>query len=134
VDEAVWDASSPREKVLVSGLIDWVELGQIHSFVERANPGAALTAIQAETLGLVRALADEGLFVIGDLTAADGRFVAWTTSPEDSLKRIHHEYVDRFDDKDSWPWYCWLDLTAEGDRVARETEAKLNQATETSTG
>ena len=134
MDEAVWDASSPREKVLVSGLIDWVELGQIHSFVERANPGASLAAIQAETLGLVRALADEGLSLIGDLTAVDGRFVAWTTSPEDSVKRIHHEYVERYDDKDRWPWYCWLDLTDEGDRVARAIEAKLNQVTDTSTG
>jgi hypothetical protein len=80
----------------------WVELGQVYSYVERANP-----EIEAETLDLVRA---------------------------DSLKRIRHEYVERYDDKDRWPWYCWLDLTDEGDRVARAIEAKLNQVTDTSTG
>jgi hypothetical protein len=50
VDQAAWEASSPREKVLISGLTDWVDLGQIHSYVERSNPGASLAAIQAETL------------------------------------------------------------------------------------
>jgi hypothetical protein len=60
VDEAVWEASTPREKVLVSALTDWVQLGQIHSYVERADRGASLTEIQAETLNLVRTLADEG--------------------------------------------------------------------------
>ena len=134
MDEAVWEASTPREKVLVSALDDWVELGQVHSYVERANPGASLADIQAETLDLVRALADEGLFLIGDLTGAGGRFVAWETSVDESLQRIRSEYVERYDDKDRWPWYCWLDLTAEGDDVARATEAKLNQATDTSTG
>jgi hypothetical protein len=133
VDEAVWEASSPREKVLVSGLTDWVELGQVHSYVERAHPGASLAEIQAETLGLVRALADEGLFLIGDLSEPGGRFVAWKTSPEDSLQRIRSEYVDRFDVEDSWPWYCWLDLTTEGDRIAHAIEAKLNQASDTKT-
>ena len=98
------------------------------------DPGASLTAIQAETLGLVRALADEGLFLIGDLTGTGGRFVAWTTSPEGSLQRISSEYVERYDNKDTWPWYCWLDLTAEGDRVAHAIEAKLNQASDTITG
>lgn len=125
MDEAAWEASSPREKVLVSGLTDWVELGQVHSFVEQANPGAPLATIQAETLGLIRALADEGLILIGDLTAPGGRFVAWTSSVEDSLQRIRHEYVDRYTDQNTWPWYSWLDLTAEGDRVAREVEHKL---------
>ena len=126
MDEAVWEASSARDKVLVSGLTDWVELGQVHSFVERANPGAPLATIQAQTLGLVSALAHDGLVVIGDLTAPGGRFVAWTTSVEDSLRRIQDEYVDRYDDKNSWPWYSWLDLTSEGDRVAHETEDKLS--------
>jgi hypothetical protein len=85
----------------------WVELGQVHSYVERVNPGAPLAEIQAETLDLVRA---------------------------DSLKRIRHEYVQRYDDKDRWPWYSWLDLTPEGKPVAHAIEAKLNQATDTSTG
>lgn len=127
MDEAVWQASSPREKVLVSGLTDWAELGRIHSYVEGANPGASLTAIQDETLGLIRALADEGLVLIGDLTGPGRRFVAWKTSLPDSLRRIRSEYVDKYDDKDNWPWYCWLDLTAEGEQVAQENEAQLNQ-------
>jgi hypothetical protein len=128
VDEAVWEAGSPRDKVLVSGLTDWVDLGQIHSYVDRANPGAALTAIQAETLELVRALADEGLVRIGDLSGPGGRFAAWITSLDDSLQRIRSGYVEKFDAEDIWPWYCWLDLTEDGDRVAHAIEAKMNQS------
>jgi hypothetical protein len=128
VDEAVWEAGSPPDKVLVSGLTDWVELGQIHSFIDRANRGAALTAIQAKTLELVRALAGAGLVRIGDLTGPGGRFVAWNTSLEDSLQRIRSVYVERFDAEDIWPWYCWLDLTDDGDRVANAVEATMNQS------
>ena len=113
MDEAVWEASTPREKVLASALTDWVELGQTHSYVERADPGASLSEIQART---------------------GGRFVAWTTSAEDAVKRIRDEYVDRYDVEDGWPWCCWLDLTVDGDRVARAVEAKLNQVADTSTG
>jgi hypothetical protein len=51
VKERVWPGS--RAITLVKTAI--------HSYVDRANPGASLTAIQAETLELVRALADEGL-------------------------------------------------------------------------
>jgi hypothetical protein len=134
VDEAAWEASSPREKVLISGLTDWVDLGQIHSYVERSNPGASLAGIQAETLDLIRALAGEGLVRIGDLTGPGGRFVAWSTSLEDSLQRIRSEYVEKFDDQESWPWYSWLDLTDEGDRVAHAIEAKLNQSSDSTAG
>ncbi|HKV21137.1 MAG TPA: hypothetical protein VJR50_19035 [Mycobacterium sp.] len=128
MDEAVWEASTPREKVLLAGLTDWVELAQVHSFVAQANPDAPTATIQNETLDLIRALADEGLVVIGDLTAAGGRFAAWNSSTEDSLRRIRGEYVDRFDDRNSWPWYSWLDLTDKGQAVAESVERKLNSS------
>jgi hypothetical protein len=127
VDKAVWEASSPREKVLLYGLSDWVALDDVHSYVQLANPGAPLTAIQDETLGLIRELAEEGLCLLGDLTGDGGRFQAWNTSVEDSLDRIRGEYVDRYHVDNHWPWYCWLELTAEGNRVAEAIEAKLNQ-------
>ena len=46
---------------------------------------------------------------------------------KDSLDRIRREYVDRYHVDNYWPWYCWLELTAEGNRVAEAIEAKLNQ-------
>ena len=128
MDDAVWEASSPREKVLVAGLTDWVDLAQIHWFVALANPDASTATIQSETLDLIRALADEGLVTIGDLTAADGRFAAWNGSTEDSLRRIRGEYVDRFDDKNTWPWFSWLDLTDKGQSAAESVERKLNSS------
>lgn len=73
-------------------------------------------------LRLVGGLADEGLFRIGDLTGPGNRFVAWDGSVEDSLRRVRSEYVDKFD------------LTAEGERVAREMEETLNQSSDTGSG
>jgi len=70
----------------------------------------------------------EGLFVIGDLTGPDNRFAPWDTSLDDSVRRIRGEYVDRFDDKTTWPWICWLDLTDKGTRVAHDLEAKIGGA------
>jgi hypothetical protein len=127
MDQAVWEASSPREKVLLYGLSDWVPLDDVHSYVQLAHPGAPLTAIQDETLGLIRELAEQGLCLLGDLTGDGGRFRAWDTAVPDSLDRIRREYVDRYHVDNQWPWYCWLKLTAEGNRVAEAIEAKLNQ-------
>jgi hypothetical protein len=115
--------------VILWGLVDWVELERVHDFVAEENPGAPLSVLQDKTLDMIGSLVAEGLFVIGDLTAPDDRFAPWDTPLGDSLRRIRSEYVDRFDDKATWPWVCWLDLTDKGTTVAHELEAGIEGAT-----
>jgi hypothetical protein len=123
VDDAAWAARTAREKVILWGLVDWVELERVHDFVAAEHQGAPVSEVQNETLGLIRSLVTDGLFVIGDLAGPDRRFAPWHTTLDESLHRIRGEYVDRFDDATSWPWFCWLDLTDEGKRVAESLEA-----------
>jgi hypothetical protein len=126
VDESAWAARSAREKVILWGLVDWVELERVHDFVAEENPGAQLSILQDQTLDMIGSLVAESLFVIGDLTGPGNRFTPWGTSLDDSLRRIRSEYVNRFEDKTIWPWLCWLDLTDEGTRVAHELEARID--------
>jgi hypothetical protein len=36
------------------------------------------------------------------------------------VERIRRVYVVQFEKSNVWPWFCWLDLTDKGARVARE--------------
>lgn len=113
---------------MVWGLVDFVELERVHDFVAEESPGAQLSVLQDKTLDMVGSAVAEGLFVIGDLTGPGNRFTPWDTSLDDSMRRIRSEYVDRFDDKTTWPWLCWLDLTDKGTHVAHELEARIEGA------
>jgi hypothetical protein len=81
---------------------------------------------------LIDELSREGLFDIGDLTNENARFVPWSTSREDSLRRIRNAYIDGFDNPDHWSWFCWLDLTPQGALIAQPIEDRLRRAAETS--
>ncbi len=60
----------------------------------------------------------EGLFVLGDVKRGVG-FTAWHTSHDESMQRIQDVYVNNFQDENTWMWFCWLETTKEGERVAR---------------
>jgi hypothetical protein len=111
-----------RDSVLLRGLIDWVALDRIHKYVARENSGESVSVIQDKTLDLIGSLASDGLFDVGDLTGPGNRFVAWKTPVNDSIERIREVYVMRFDDQNTWPWFCWLELTEKGQRVAEAIE------------
>ncbi|MBV8349837.1 MAG: hypothetical protein JOZ49_20640 [Mycolicibacterium sp.] len=115
---------TPREKVLRRGIVDWVALDRIHSDVAQENQGAPLSVVQTKTLELIRSLVNEGLFELGDLTGKEGRFAAWDSSLDESIKRIRDAYVA----KSVWRWCCWLSLTEKGEQVAREIEARTQSA------
>lgn len=119
---------SARKRVLLRGLIDWVALDRIHKYVARENSGQPLSVIQDKTIDLVRSLASDGLFVVGDLTGAGSRFVAWNIPLDESIQRIRDVYVKGFDQQNIWPWFCWLDLTEEGQRVAEAIEATADDS------
>jgi hypothetical protein len=115
---------TPREKVLLRGLVDWVALDRIHWDVAQDNQGAPLSLVQTQTLELISSLVNEGLFELGDLAGKEGRFAPWDSPLDESIKRIRDVYVANFDDQNVWSWYCWLDLTEKGEQVAREIEAR----------
>jgi hypothetical protein len=109
---------SAREEVLRWGLDDWVELDRVHLCVSQENVGQPTSVIQDKTLELIRSLVSDGLFVIGEVKRGAG-FAAWHTSLDESLERIRDVYVNNFQDENTWMWFCWLDATEEGERVAR---------------
>jgi hypothetical protein len=109
---------SARDEVLTYGLIDWVELDQIHRYVAQENAGEPLSVIREKTLDLIRSLVNDGLFEVGDLKDGGGRFAAWNIPLDESMRRIHDVYVTNFADQNTWRWFCWLDLTEKGQQVA----------------
>ena len=113
---------SAREKVLLRGLVDWVALDRVHWDVTQENPGLPLPLVQEETLGLLRSLLADGLFQLGDLTGAASSFSPWNSSIDQSLDRVRSVYVSNFEDRNVWPWYCWIDLTVLGESVALTIE------------
>jgi hypothetical protein len=119
---------SAREEVLLRGLIDWVALERVHKRVARENSGKPLSVIQDKTLELIRSLVSEGLFELGDLQTVDHRFAAWDIPLDESIRRIRDVYVNSFEDEPAWWFYCWLDLTEKGQRVAEALESRRESA------
>ena len=110
---------TPRESILLRGLADWVALDRIHWDVSESKPGAPLIAIQEETLALIHDLVAEGLFEVGEVSDERG-FSPWTEPLDEAVERIRRVYVAGFDQQDIWPWYCWLNLTDKGERLAQQ--------------
>jgi hypothetical protein len=118
---------SARDEVLRWGLVDWVELDRIHWYVARENPDQSLSVIHNKTLGLIYSLVSDGMFELGDLKQ-NSRFTAWNTPLDESIQRIRDVYTKNFDDQNTWPWFCWLDLTEKGQQVAEAIEANAQSA------
>lgn len=118
----------PRDEVLLLGLVDWVPLERMHQAVVDADPERPPAQTQQQTLNLINDLASEGLFTIGDLTGEGSRFAPWAMTIDQSLQRIRDVYVDGFDNPDYWFWFCWLDLTERGQRLAQPLEDSLTAA------
>jgi hypothetical protein len=115
---------SARDEVLLRGLIDWVALERVHRRVARANPGKPVADIQNKTLDLIWSLVSDGMFELGDLTGAGGRFAAWTAQLDESIRRIRHVYVTKFDHEEEWWFYCWLAITEKGLQAAEAIAAR----------
>jgi hypothetical protein len=73
------------------------------------------------TLDLIRSLVSNGMFKLGGLND-NCRFTAWSAPLDESMQRIRDVYVTNFDDHNTWPWFCWLDLTEKGQQVAERSK------------
>lgn len=110
-----------RQEVLLEGLDDWVALGTVHRYVAHENAGEDVSVIQTKVLELIRELASEGLYEIGDQLKTNvnhGRFTAWNVPVDEAIERIRETYVGRFDDPFQWSYICSLQLTDKGEREA----------------
>lgn len=119
-----WPLLDAAREVLLSGTIDWVELGQVHWRVKEVSPDVPIEVVQRRTLQLIAELVDEELVVIGQIeNHADG-LVPWNCSLDEALGRIRAIYVDRYDETAMWEWCCLLELTRLGAALAWEIEAR----------
>lgn len=113
---------TPRESILLRGLTDWVALDRIHWDVSTFEPGAPLITIQEATLTLIHDLVEEGLFELGEVSDERG-FSPWTEPLDEAVERIRRVYVTGFENKNIWPWYCWLNLTDKGEQLAQRIQS-----------
>jgi hypothetical protein len=116
-----------REKILIQGTIDWVSLAHVHSDVLQENRTVPSSEVQQKTLDTIRSLVADGLFELGELSGEGGRFVAWNTPLDESMKRIYDLYVKHFDNNSLWIWECWLNLTDKGEQVAQPLLDESNE-------
>jgi hypothetical protein len=113
-----------RQRVAATKRSSVSALSSVHGAVEQENPGESLAIIQEKVLDLIRSLVTEGLFEVGDLATSNNRFGAWDTTLDESIERIRDVYTSKFDDKPAWWFYCWLDATEEGLKIAEAIEAR----------
>jgi hypothetical protein len=119
-----------RNDVLENGLYDWVALHRIHWYVSNEHKGLPPADVQSRVVDLITELVTEGLFVLGDTTGDDGRFVPWNLPLVEARARIREVYIDNFDDSNTWGWAVWLDLTDKGQPVAEKINAEWRASQE----
>ncbi|WP_157895823.1 hypothetical protein [Mycobacteroides chelonae] len=106
-----------REKILVEGLGDWVQLLGVHWYVEQEDLSAPLQLVQEKTINMIRSLVLDGLFELGEDPAGAEGFTA-SEDLEGTIREICKEYIDDFD---TWGWqYHWcLNITPKGEQLAK---------------
>ena len=119
-----WPFPAAAREVLLDGTIDWVELGQIHRYVEQVSPDEPTAVLQQRTLELIADLVVGGLAELGSIGSGGRGFMPWDGSLEEKLSRIRSVYVDGYDNTDVWYWYCVLELTRKGELFARAIQAQ----------
>jgi len=101
-DVAAPDYVDVKEALLIEGLRDWIQLGEIHSHFgfEDHTPKRPAAEAQRLTLKLIRELVSEGLFVLGvpQKSAPDG-FRKWDTPLDEAISMIERKYVTNFEDR-----------------------------------
>ena len=115
--------TNPYQSLLLLGTYDCVALDHVHREMARHMIGSPISQIQQAALELIRAVVEQGLFEIGDVTAESG-FVRWLEPIDQAIFRIGRFYIDAFDDTAVWPWCCWLNMTPCGEQIANELSTR----------
>jgi hypothetical protein len=124
--------STPRDKarngLLLDSLGKPVPLNGVDCHVKRQNPSASPSEVQNETLEVIRSLVSEGLFRLGAVSEVGQHIVAWNRPLDRSMHKISHVYVRHYDDPARWMFSAWMELTDEGEQLARLLEEKAIDA------
>lgn len=105
-----------REKILVDGVGDWVQLLAVHWHVEQESPDTSLPEVQEKTIDMIRSLVREGLFELGTVPSDAIGFVP-SSDLEGTIQEIRRDYIGQFEDRD-WEYHWWLNLTPKGEQLA----------------
>ena len=110
-----------RENILIEGLRDWIHLSEIHSaFMPKDGSALSLPDVQRQTLGMVRELVTDGLFVLGVPSPTKDNPAGFTVCDLPlgaAMAKIEDAYIVHFDDRD-WQTIVWLDQTSKGKELA----------------
>jgi hypothetical protein len=102
--------------VLIEGLSDWVDLGFARQYVKDEVGDITVSELREQTIEVIGALLDAGLFVAGDLSQAG--FATWPLGSAEALARIRDEWAAP--DAPLRPGdVCWLQITEEGQLLAQ---------------
>ncbi len=115
--EMAYESLTPGQKVLIEGMGDWVELALVHWHVQQSDPKAPLSAVQRNTLALIRSLTDDGLFELGSYPQSASGFVR-ASDTEGTLGQIADAYVNHFADGE-WERRWLLNITPKGEQIAQ---------------
>lgn len=112
------DYAQVREGLLIEGLMDALNLGNIHTafLLDGRTPKRSVSEVQQLTLRMIRDLVSEGLFVMG--VPWHGSFNASDIPLDEAMAKIEAAYIDNFDDQRDWVCAAWLDQTDKGKELA----------------
>ena len=107
----------PSRDVLIEGLSDWVDIGFARQYVKDEIGAVPATELREQTILIIAALLDAGLFVAGDLSRAG--FAPWPLGPTGAVARIRDGW--HAPDAPLLPGdVCWLQITEDGRALARQ--------------
>jgi hypothetical protein len=120
-DKATSEHEDVKERLLIEGLQDWIHLTEIHTefAFDNQTPKRPVAEAQQLTLNMIRELAEEGLFDLGEIVRkGHSGFEAWNLPLDEAMAKIEHAYVTNFDERWNWSFYVWLQLTEKGKALA----------------
>lgn len=106
-----------RAELLVSGLSDWVSLGEVQQIISAFRLAGSDEDRRTLVTATIGSLLREGLTELGELPAPGDPFLAWTPVAN-ALDRLRERFVEHYDEPETWDYSIWLNLTELGRQVA----------------
>lgn len=116
------DASSwsPKEGILIEGLVDWVYAAWVTNYAWDDVPQSLL---RTTAIGLIAELLVEGLMIAGD--ADRNGHHPWACTTGEAIERITRDWMTQWPDEVPDPGdIVWLANTPAGDEIARAALAR----------
>ncbi|ORA08306.1 hypothetical protein [Mycobacterium arosiense] len=95
-------------------------MAHVTSVMRREQLADTVAGQQDVVLRTIRSLLDDGLMKIGEiLGASDERVVPWNLSIDAAMDHVYDLFVGHYDEPTLWDLTIWLELTPEGERLAK---------------